>query len=93
VDSYITKAEGLLLQLKYLEQLFLDHNFLNDNAARIIEKVIFKNKSLEKVQLYNNSVGVNMLKSIERALTYNIEAKKFDAPDLNYYTYVEELQK
>lgn len=54
--------------------------------------MIFRNKSLVKLQLHNNAVGVKMQQQIERALAYNLEAKKFDGPDLSYYAYVEELQ-
>jgi hypothetical protein len=88
VDSFVTKAEEAMLQLKYLEELYLDHNYLNDNAGCVIEKTIFKNKTLSKVQLHNNSIGMKMQKQIDRALSYNIETKKFDGPDLSYYKYV-----
>jgi hypothetical protein len=70
----------------------LDHNFLNDNAAHIIEKAIYRNKSLVRVQLHNNSLGIKMQQQVERALMYNKEVKKFDGPDLSYYTHVEEQQ-
>lgn len=44
------------------------------------------------MQLHNNSIGVKMQKQLDLALSYNIENKKFDGPDLSYYKYVEEIQ-
>ena len=58
----------------------------------MLEKCIFRNKVLSKVQLHNNSIGMKMQKQIEQALSYNIENKKFDGPDLSYYRYVGDIQ-
>lgn len=33
-----------------------------------------------------------MQHQIDRALSYNIDSKRFDGPDLTYYEHIEELQ-
>lgn len=92
VDSFIFKSKDVFLQLKNIEEIHLEHNFITDKAVPIIEQIIFKNKMISRFQLSKNALSLKMLTSIEQALKFNREYKKYKAPDIAYFNYVEELQ-
>lgn len=50
--------------------------------------MVFKNKTLCKLQLHNNSISIKMQGQIDRALGYNNDTKKFDGPDLTYFKFM-----
>lgn len=48
------------MEMKSIEEIYMDHNYINDNGAAILEQAIFRNKQISKCELLSNCLSVKM---------------------------------
>jgi len=63
-DEEISKIFAQSINNKYLKEINLSHNYINDDLGKCIINGLFNNMTLEKINLSNNKFGENTKQSL-----------------------------